>query len=773
MIGDNDRSVLAAQVWGAHTDRELDDITQKAFDATAEIRISIEGSSDSESILFLTRHINFVTLHEPLISVGLSTNREIILFDPDSVYLDQYYRKFLLYLCREGVGVGDNTSVPLLLQMMMRFVHEEQSWRTSLSSTVISSVESLIREESKRAAAYLVLLGKASAGCIVSSARLEEMRSARSSESQADDMMLAPLVFLEKFIQEKAMVCRHFSLLSAYIMSRLVQDRILPDAQIYTQRGDVPGGAHAWAMFNPEGSDSLYVVDLMMGFIANLATVEGAEHLKDKYGEWSVEACFKRAGKLSVFSSVRSEELGVFGDASVSVEVGDTRRKAAAESAIEYLQYRVVLGKARQACQIVSDDFNFVQAPAGFYMFPPGFVGMRTQGVTPSARVILEMKPIDKMVEPDKAYLFFEILDSVLLTERGKLEDKTEEVRARMIFFGTIFNVAAFKAPSVSKSGVIHLEGTDKNLLRSSPDKIKESLAGEAALFAAYLLAGYLRSREMPVKGVSLHKQIEFGQMTYWLEVVTENNVRYFMGSGVVKSDLTGFFQPPHGGPIAVLSEQEYKEKFNVSAFCMALADVSTESAVPAFPKNDTSGFLKKYRDNGALSDEEKRSFVFDLSSQALTHPAYAQLSEQKSLKEGLLNYVNQHQDDVALVKAFVMLSLKAYCNRVNRMPVTNGNYEDFYIFASSRSRSRSVNKMLAWELLTALQQENSTLQAVFSEKSIHQTRDDIRAKLPKAYQGVFERKSVWSAELNQLFAIARGFGKTKQQQHRASPPSA
>ncbi len=140
------------------------------------------------------------------------------------------------------------------------------------------------------------------------------------------------------------------------------------------------------------------------------------------------------------------------------------------------------------------------------------------------------------------------------------------------------------------------------------------------------------------------------------------------------------------------------------------------------------------------------------------------------ALKKFSNNPINKENDD-KFYKLFVIFSLKAYCDRIKKTKqTTSGEYIDFRLFAASRSRSRDINHDLAEKLIASLE-SGEKLETVFSEKSIHEKRDAIRKEKFKNHQGPFERKAVWSAELNKIFQTTRAYsGKPASTDWIASP---
>ncbi|GEM_PF-4191959 len=174
-----------------------------------------------------------------------------------------------------------------------------------------------------------------------------------------------------------------------------------------------------------------------------------------------------------------------------------------------------------------------------------------------------------------------------------------------------------------------------------------------------------------------------------------------------------------------------------------------------------------------SLTDQEKNRIIFSLSKDTRPLDLLTQHGEKShKLREDLSKYASEHKDDPALAKAFVMLSLKLYCDRISKIEKKDGAYKDFQLFADSRTRSRDINLELAKKLIESLE-KGDTLEN-FKEYKIQTSRNEIKNEKPES-RGPLERKGVWSAELNKIFKFARESTQLQEQQllqaHTSQPP--
>jgi hypothetical protein len=91
-----------------------------------------------------------------------------------------------------------------------------------------------------------------------------------------------PFVSLSTFMTARIGVCRQHALLNAYLMSKLVEDKLL-QGEVIHQRHTFPGqGAHTWNLFRDAKDGKLYSLDSLWKSVASLADNPGT--LNQLYG---------------------------------------------------------------------------------------------------------------------------------------------------------------------------------------------------------------------------------------------------------------------------------------------------------------------------------------------------------------------------------------------------------------------------------------------------------------------------------------------------------
>jgi len=109
------------------------------------------------------------------------------------------------------------------------------------------------------------------------------------------DEMLVPVIPIEAFIQARAGICRHFSLVTAYILDRLAKEEpsLLPKGRVHYVRdivshGSIYGG-HAWNLYIPEGEQEAWHVDALWGIVKNCKEKDDLLFLSLAYGEDTIQ----------------------------------------------------------------------------------------------------------------------------------------------------------------------------------------------------------------------------------------------------------------------------------------------------------------------------------------------------------------------------------------------------------------------------------------------------------------------------------------------------
>ncbi len=128
-------------------------------------------------------------------------------------------------------------------------------------------------------------------------------------------------IFLSEFIDKRGGQCRHEGLLAAYLLEKLIQNKLLA-GHVSVERNYLPAfGAHAWARYTgPDGR--VFIIDPAMGYIGPIEEAEGwfyevkrrlppeEQYLEDLNEKKEMEPAWEReiiAPKVSVQSPLSSD----------------------------------------------------------------------------------------------------------------------------------------------------------------------------------------------------------------------------------------------------------------------------------------------------------------------------------------------------------------------------------------------------------------------------------------------------------------------------------
>ncbi|KTD70797.1 hypothetical protein [Legionella tucsonensis] len=102
-----------------------------------------------------------------------------------------------------------------------------------------------------------------------------------------------PVISLDEFMQAGMGVCRHHALLNAYLMSRLVEDGILQGEVIHQRHSFPKEGVHTWNLFRDTKDGTLYSLDSLWKNVTSLADNPGdLNRLYDFDVESGIKAAF-------------------------------------------------------------------------------------------------------------------------------------------------------------------------------------------------------------------------------------------------------------------------------------------------------------------------------------------------------------------------------------------------------------------------------------------------------------------------------------------------
>ena len=95
-----------------------------------------------------------------------------------------------------------------------------------------------------------------------------------------------PEIPLDVFLEKKIGVCRHFALVTTYLLEQLTKENLL-EGQAYLIREQIPSGRHGWTLFISRSG--AWHIDPYWEIFENGKTDAGYFHLCQKYGKRTME----------------------------------------------------------------------------------------------------------------------------------------------------------------------------------------------------------------------------------------------------------------------------------------------------------------------------------------------------------------------------------------------------------------------------------------------------------------------------------------------------
>lgn len=202
---------------------------------------------------------------EPIVSVGSSLMRELIVLDPRSTYLIEKY--------------GD------LKTQIQKLKHHERDINTIIGYA-IRFVKSHLKSHSS-----------------------SEFDDFCKSFPYKTVVKNNPVIHLDEFIKSGMGVCRHHALFLSYLVHNLVCDGLLPEGKVFYHRDRIKiveeegkkQAGHAWVIYKP--NQTINDNDRYDFFIADSTgtraykALDSLDYLSNKYGEAAVENCVKLYNK--------------------------------------------------------------------------------------------------------------------------------------------------------------------------------------------------------------------------------------------------------------------------------------------------------------------------------------------------------------------------------------------------------------------------------------------------------------------------------------------
>ncbi len=110
-----------------------------------------------------------------------------------------------------------------------------------------------------------------------------------------------PVIPLDEFAQARVGVCRHIALAAAYILDKIANGpnaSLLPPGRTHLVRDIVPtvksGGAHAWTLFIPDGTQEIWLVDPTWELVEPMHNKHAIPYLFSYYGQKTIEHLLNR-----------------------------------------------------------------------------------------------------------------------------------------------------------------------------------------------------------------------------------------------------------------------------------------------------------------------------------------------------------------------------------------------------------------------------------------------------------------------------------------------
>lgn len=204
----------------------------------------------------------------PLISCGSSSSREMILFDPpNSPLLQEHYQNFVKLIDECLQGNPKNKLPPEELIKLTNFYMNVFVF-TNRGANVEQDVSDIVQEAVR--------------------------------DDSIPKVKGQPCISIEEFLKRKTGVCRHHSLVAAYLMDRFLRQH--PQAcsfsgAVQVMRDNIRGGAHAWVtLVSNEGQ--MFCLDTLNNFMGNLNSTGFKDKLELAFGKKSVEHQLKKGGIL-------------------------------------------------------------------------------------------------------------------------------------------------------------------------------------------------------------------------------------------------------------------------------------------------------------------------------------------------------------------------------------------------------------------------------------------------------------------------------------------
>ena len=230
-------------------------------------------------------------------------------------------------------GLGDEISVShngIEYPMITRHTRDFNVGLCSVGSS--SSREIIVLDPSSRLlqAYYSLIIKSAAEKCLSTQEVLQlVLRSTRNvfPSSAAHKLPEKPKVepfvmLLDEFMNAGAGVCRHHTLLNAYVLSRLVADGILQGDVIH-HRQNIGRGAHTWNIFQDKRDGKWYSLDSLWDKLICLDDNPGK--VNEVYTDAHIEEKLRERYSSTLFPAIMSARSEPAVESKLPVEVTDGR----------------------------------------------------------------------------------------------------------------------------------------------------------------------------------------------------------------------------------------------------------------------------------------------------------------------------------------------------------------------------------------------------------------------------------------------------------------
>lgn len=200
----------------------------------------------------------------PIVCIGQNpAHREIIAYHPESSpILSEAYQKFITALPQEKKVISSKEDQQHLFTLLIQFIREELF------------ISELCKDEH-----LLVFIERWA----------HDRKHSISDFTLNNGYQLLPIIPLDDFIEARVGVCRHFALVSTYLIDRLCKDGYLSGKVFYVRDRIASklrvSGNHAWSIFVSSNQARAWHIDSFINTLFDLKDPKDFDSLCEIYGE--------------------------------------------------------------------------------------------------------------------------------------------------------------------------------------------------------------------------------------------------------------------------------------------------------------------------------------------------------------------------------------------------------------------------------------------------------------------------------------------------------